>query len=65
MMPALECYRHAAQCERLARTSEDPANRDALLSIARQWQELGDTAAMHAARIGGSYSLPSPDMPSR
>ena len=63
MMSSLECYRKAVRCEELARASDDETNRRVLAVASRQWRYLGDTAAVHAARIAGYYR--ASDVPDR
>ena len=41
MKSALECFRHAAQCERMAWATGNESNWRTLLEIAKLWRGLG------------------------
>jgi len=41
---ALDCFQNAARCEEKASASQDPTQRQMLISTARTWRSLGEAA---------------------
>jgi len=44
MDTAADCYRHAVQCDHLARFALSDADRDVMLAAAVNWRKLAGTA---------------------
>jgi 3-dehydroquinate dehydratase len=44
MKSALDCFQNAARCEEKASASQDPTQRQMLISTARTWRSLGEAA---------------------
>ncbi|MBI2735976.1 MAG: hypothetical protein HYX38_05415 [Rhodospirillales bacterium] len=44
MKSALDCFQNAVRCEDMAHASYDRGQRQTLLTIAKTWRSLGETA---------------------